>query len=603
MNARIASIENLIARDPGGRNVFGLVVADQLRLAAQSLRLGRRVAIVSGFYIPSARAGETDGPPGAKAIGDALALLGLDVDYVTDAVNAPIFEAMGIRPTVLAVDPNRVRPSGESGPVVRAIDAYLDAYEPTHLVAIERVGRAQDGRYRNMQGVDISDTTEPLDELFLQATRRGISTIGIGDGGNEIGMGNVFAETMQDIPYGPVIACTVPTDFCVVAGVSNWGGYGLVGALSVLGDQDLLPSALDVEQDIRRAVAGGAVDGVTHRRDPTVDGLDLADSLRMLERIRDQIAPSPLMRGESLTVGVLGYGASGQAAAALLRARGHRVCLSEQASIALTPGLTFAGVETGGHSMDVLGGCDLVVASPGIRPDAAIRTELHRAGIGVLSELELAYQLGARNLIAVTGTIGKRETVEHIQRMFEAGGRSIAIGGNRGRPLSALQLDAACAEPDGDGPRMAVAVSSYQLETVVHFRPRIAALLNLHEAHAERHPTRSEYARIKSRVFMNQRGDDILILPLDDVDLRSLARKHAGRTLYVSACQEVDRGVWWAGGELKVRTGSQAERIAMLPQSPARTVLFALLVARLCGVSTAVLWGVVRDLTSEKSDK
>ena len=86
MNPRITSMENLIASDPGGRNVFGLVVPDQLRLAAQSLRLARRVAIVTGFYIPEAGAGETDGPPGAKVIGDALQKLGVAVEIV-DARN------------------------------------------------------------------------------------------------------------------------------------------------------------------------------------------------------------------------------------------------------------------------------------------------------------------------------------------------------------------------------------------------------------------------------------------------------------------------------------------------------------------------------------
>lgn len=72
MNPRIASIENLIAQDPGGRNIFGLLIADQLRLAAQSLRLAKRVGIVSGFYVPAAAAGETDGPPGAKLLGQAF---------------------------------------------------------------------------------------------------------------------------------------------------------------------------------------------------------------------------------------------------------------------------------------------------------------------------------------------------------------------------------------------------------------------------------------------------------------------------------------------------------------------------------------------------
>src|SRR5437762_2956231 len=104
MNPRITSMENLIASDPGGRNIFSLVIADQLRLAAQSLRLARRVGIVSGFFIPDAGAGETDGPPGAKALGDALRQLGVQVDYITDERNAPLFRAVGLEALVEPVE-------------------------------------------------------------------------------------------------------------------------------------------------------------------------------------------------------------------------------------------------------------------------------------------------------------------------------------------------------------------------------------------------------------------------------------------------------------------------------------------------------------------
>jgi hypothetical protein len=98
MNPRITSIENAIAYDPGGRNIFGLLIADQLRLAAQSLRLARRVGIVSGFFVPEAGASETDGPPGAKVVGEALSRIGIQVDYITDQRNAASFRAIGLDP-------------------------------------------------------------------------------------------------------------------------------------------------------------------------------------------------------------------------------------------------------------------------------------------------------------------------------------------------------------------------------------------------------------------------------------------------------------------------------------------------------------------------
>ncbi len=575
-------MENLIASDPGGRNVFALLVPDQLRLAAQSLRLARRVAIVTGFYIPDAAAGETDGPPGAKTVGDALTKLGITVDYLTDSYNAPLLRALGVNPII-------------------GHDHYLDSAKPSHLVSIERSARARDGRYRNMRGQDISATTPPLDELFLEAARRGLTAIGIGDGGNEIGMGRVFAETLAAIPHGHDIASTVPTDFCIAAGVSNWGAYGLAGALSILADQDLLPTAAECAAQIETLVRdGGAVDGVTHRREPTVDGLPLADSLRMLESIRQLIVPSPLERRVPVTVGILGYGVAGRAAASLLARHGHRVCISDLRSVALEEGLTVAGVETGGHSIKFLAQCDLVVASPGLRPDAPILSGLHQLGIPVISELELAYQLCPYPLIAVTGTRGKRSTIELMQRLFELraanfssrgftnqgnvpeGSSTLIIGGNKGQPLSALLLDLALSTsepraqatsgPSSEPPHhhvttspphhIALAVSSFQLESIVHFRPHIAVLLNIQPEHLDRHRSIAEYARIKSRIFMNHRPDDILILPYDDPRLRALARKHHGRTFFISASQPLDRGAWFADGQIHLNIDGEVETAA-----------------------------------------
>ena len=207
----------------------------------------------------------------------------------------------------------------------------------------------------------------------------------------------------------------------------------------------------------------------------------------------------------------------------------------------------------------------MVVASPGIRRDAPILDDLHRHGIPVMSELELAYQLADRELIAVTGTIGKRTTVELLQQAFESAGKRLLIGGNRGRPLSELVSD------DQESDPIAVAVSSFQLETVVSFRPHIAIILNISEAHLDRHRSIAEYVRIKSRIFMNHRPDDVLILPFDDPPVRSLARKHQGRTFFVSCRQAVDRGAWLEGGKIRVNIDGEVEELG--PGTPVSPIL------------------------------
>ncbi len=586
MNPRIASIENLIARDPGGRNVFGLVVADQLRLAAQSLRLARRVALVSGFFIPEAGAGETDGPPGARVIGDALRSLGISIDFITDERNAPLFRALGIEPLVF---------NGGRDAVATACTRYLDEHRPTHLLSIERVGRGVDGRYRNMKGQDISDSTAPLDELFVQASRRGLTTIGIGDGGNEIGMGRVFADALASVHHGPLLATIVPTDFCLAAGVSNWGALGLVGALSVLEGRDLLPSGERLVDDVQRMVSvGGAVDGVTGRREATIDGLALTESVRVLEEIRHHVSPSPFDRGTPLTVGVLGFGVTGRAAVALLQQHGHRVRVSDMRAVTLDPGMIVDGVETGAHTLAFFKACDVVVVSPGIRADLPIREMLHHASIPIMSALEMAFAFCGNPVIAVTGTIGKRTTVELAERLFRSAGRAVAIGGNRGTPLAAMLLDPEVVAPSRHA-TIALAVSSFQLETIVHFRPHIAIMLNIDEAHLDRHRTVAEYVRIKSRIFMNHHPDDVLILNYDDLRLRPLARKHHGRTFYVSTRQAVDRGAWIEQGVLHLNTLGPVEALGTSAVPFPEDLLSALLAARLSGIDADVLATALRD--------
>ncbi len=271
MTDRFAAIERLIAEDPRQRGIANLVQWGSLEAAARSLATAGKVGVVSGFFLPVPQKGETDGPPGAKAIGEALRGLGVEVAYITDEPNAPLFEAMG-----LAV--RLYRPE------------LLDALAPSHLLSTERPGRAADGRYYSMSGRDVSEHTAPIDELFLAAPGRAIATIAIGDGGNEIGMGNVLERVRRDVPHGERIASVVPADWLIVAGVSNFGAYGLVAALSLVAGGDLLLSDEQAGADIRACVAAGACCGHTFRNEPLVDGTPLETTLEVLGRLRELIA-------------------------------------------------------------------------------------------------------------------------------------------------------------------------------------------------------------------------------------------------------------------------------------------------------------------------
>ena len=160
----------------------------------------------------------------------------------------------------------------------------------THAVSIERCGRSADGAPRNMRGLDISSYTVPLDELF---TAGPWETIAIGDGGNEIGMGSVPRRLIaQHIDHGETIACVTPARHLIVAGVSNWGAYALLGALAVVRPdwRGRLLACLHEELDkaILEATVnnGPAVDGVSRLRTMTVDNLDVTVHHNKLREIR-----------------------------------------------------------------------------------------------------------------------------------------------------------------------------------------------------------------------------------------------------------------------------------------------------------------------------
>ena len=233
------------------------------------------VVIVTGFYILMTGTPETDGPPGALAIGNALQALGRKVTYVTDSVClAALRDLAGEDAAVIDFPITGVEASKQAA---REILAQL---KPGLLISIERSGRTKDDTYLNMRDADITPNTGRLDYLF----ESGIPSVGIGDGGNEIGMGNLadVIPTIDRLPNNPAIA---KVDKLVVASVSNWGGYGLVAALSRLAGRNLLPTVEHETRLIHRMVEIGVVDGTTGKAVPTVDDFTTEENGAVLEKL------------------------------------------------------------------------------------------------------------------------------------------------------------------------------------------------------------------------------------------------------------------------------------------------------------------------------
>ena len=274
-------IDHLLALDPGGRGIAAFFQPGGALRAARALLRARSVLIVTGFVVAEGMP-ETDGPPGAVVLGRALRRLGARVRYTTDRVVLPV-----LRDALSALgEPAEVLPYPDGA---GAAGAVLARERPTHLVAIERPGRGRAGDYLNARGASVAAWNRPLDEMFCWSRRRVLAsgrdrsaragprqpvTVGVGDGGNEIGMGRVRARLAREGPLMARIASIVPVDHLVVAGVSNWGAYGIVAQLGRLTGRSLLHTPAEERRLIDACVGAGAVDGITRRREPTVDGLD-----------------------------------------------------------------------------------------------------------------------------------------------------------------------------------------------------------------------------------------------------------------------------------------------------------------------------------------
>lgn len=288
MREAVDRVEALIHKEVG-RNIDGLFAAAKggLWQAASNLAAvaNPSVGIITGFYVPSGTppAAETDGPVGAALLAGALPQVGIPCRLITDEPCRATCAA-ALHGTDVPLD---VVPLG--GSVDDAIVLWR-RIGVTHALSIERCGRSADGAPRNMRGEDISAFTTPLDELFLAGPWQRIA---IGDGGNEIGMGALpRALIAAHVAHGAAIACVTPAAHLIVAGVSHWGAYALLGGLTLAHPAwrpallDCLDPALDQAILASTVRDGPAVDGVTRQQTLTIDSLDGATHHRILATIR-----------------------------------------------------------------------------------------------------------------------------------------------------------------------------------------------------------------------------------------------------------------------------------------------------------------------------
>jgi hypothetical protein len=213
------------------------------------------VFLATGFYV--AGYAETDGPVGTVALAHALKKLGYKPIIVTDNYCKGFFELEDIDTVYIDIAADK-----------EVFEKLISKYNPKGMISIERCGKNRFLDYANMRGISISEYTAPIDEMF--SMYQGIiPTIGVGDGGNEIGMGKVSGVIRRKLSLESSI---VSTDLLVIATVSNWGAYGIVTALGAKTGKRLMPDINWIEEYIVKTVFIGSVDGVTHAKTVTVDG-------------------------------------------------------------------------------------------------------------------------------------------------------------------------------------------------------------------------------------------------------------------------------------------------------------------------------------------
>ena len=234
-----------------------------------------KVFITTGFYILTAGTIETDGPPGAIALGNGLEKIGYEVVYVTDSYASKFLDEYRSTKSRLIDFP--ICSDEESCKYSKTL---LAEEKPSLLISIERCGRSHDGLYRNMRNLSITEYTAQIDRLFDFHN----TTIGIGDGGNEIGMGNVYKTVEKSTQLVDNPAITKVKEL-VISSVSNWGGYGLLAQLSQITGKNLLPNIVDEKDMIKGMVNLGAVDGVSGKSVYQVDGFELNQNAVTLESL------------------------------------------------------------------------------------------------------------------------------------------------------------------------------------------------------------------------------------------------------------------------------------------------------------------------------
>ena len=259
---------------------------------------------------------------------------------------------------------------------------------------------------------------------------------------------------------------------------------------------------------------------------------------------------------------VFGLGISGIGAGKILEAHGADVVLydgnqklTEEKVRKQLGEDSNARIVIGEFPEEILENLDMTVLSPGVPTDLPVIEKMRKQGVTVIGEVELAYQYGKGDVLAITGTNGKTTTTTLLGEIMKNYQDNVYVVGNIGTPYTTA------ASLMTDDTITVAEMSSFQLESIVDFRPRVSAILNFTPDHLNRHHTMEAYVNAKKNIAKNQTEDDYCILNYEDELTREFGKEVKAKVLYFSSQRKLEEGIYLEDGNIIYHYGNVSEKI------------------------------------------
>ncbi len=321
----------------------------------------------------------------------------------------------------------------------------------------------------------------------------------------------------------------------------------------------------------------------------------------MLSGIDGNVNLEEIMELMGKKVLVFGTGISGIGASKLLMNIGAEVIIYDgKDTIDIADILKQVGSDTvevicGDLDREVLPELDLVVLSPGVPLDIPLVLDMKSQGIPIWGEIELAYQLGKGDVLAITGTNGKTTTTALLGEIMAAHNLDTYVVGNIGNPYTEAALETKI------GSIIVAEMSSFQLETIHEFTPKVSAILNITPDHLNRHHTMEAYIQAKKNIAKNQKSTDVCVLNYEDEVTREFAKEIKAQVLFFSSKRKLEKGIYLQDDCIVYTSGEEAytlcsvDELRLLGVHNYENVMAASAMALAYGVSLDVVAKVIRE--------